>query len=164
MLYKLNADDWKDYKALRLESLTKHAGFFGGFLEKEQQYTDQYWKDFLSESTRAVFGLRIEHELVGITGVGDSYADSTGKTALLFGSYIREEYRGARLSRELYHARIEWAKAQGRYERILVSHREDNEASRRANQAFGFQYIGTVESTFGDGKIAKNLQYELRLQ
>lgn len=101
--------------------------------------------------------------LIGITAVFTFNGDSTGQTAILAMSFIDPEYRGRGLSRLLYEARVAWAKAQPNLTRVIVSHRESNEVSRRANQHFGFVYTHTTSRTWPDGVTENELHYELRL-
>lgn len=160
---QLTAADWQAYKSVRLEALSRHAAVFGISLEAERTREDGSWKDMLSNGTQAFFGLYDGREIVGITGIiTDSYVKNS-RTAILIASYIREEYRGRRLSHLLYAARIEWAIKSGQFDRILVGHKEGNEASRRANQAFGFEPVGGEEQIWGDGSRGLNFKYEVRL-
>ena len=76
-------------------------------------------------------------------------------------SYIDSEYRGKGLSALLYQARINWARTLG-FERITVGHREGNEASKAANQKFGFVFLEKEEIDFPDGR-AFDYRYELKL-
>lgn len=161
---KFEAQDWRIYKAIRLEALALHGHVFGGSLAAESAWSDSQWEYMLGKSDYAFFGLYDGRTLVGSTCVFTSRDDKTGRTALLAGSYIRENYRGRRLSRLLYAARIDWIIASNKYERILVGHREDNEASRRANQRFGFVRIGQEEKQWGDGSVGVLHNYEMRLK
>jgi RimJ/RimL family protein N-acetyltransferase len=112
----------------------------------------------------AIFGLYDHETLIGSTAAFTDRADETGKTCFLAGSYIREEYRGHGLSKLFYEARIGWAKSHGGFNTITVGHREGNEASRRANQKFGFQFKETIEKQWGDGSTGTLHVYELRIR
>src|SRR5690606_29692872 len=120
--------------------------------EDEVVKDDDYWQDMLDEHNCAVFGLYNDEKIIGIGGVFSSKSDVSGQTAILAMGYIEPEYRGRKLSRLLYEARISWARQQSQFDKIIVSHRRGNEASRRANQAFGFLRIGTEVIQFADGK------------
>jgi len=161
---KLGRDDWQAYKALRLEALARHGNVFGGEFDAEFAYADDVWQDMFTNNAMALFGLYDSDKLIGITGVARDRDDPGGKTAVLFASYIRDQYRGQKLSHLLYQARIDWAKNSGLFDRITVGHRDGNEASRRANQAFGFEYTHQVEKTWGDGSHGIIHHYEMRLK
>jgi hypothetical protein len=48
--------------------------------------------------------------------------------------------------------------------RILVSHRESNQASFRANQKHGFKFTHKENKTWPDGKTEPDVFYELALR
>ncbi len=159
----LIASDWQDYKRLRLEALQLHAANFGASYLEEASLSDENWREMMSGPGFQRFGLYSDdRQMVGIGGVVTDRND--GRSAILVAGYIRQEYRGKGYSRLLYEARIQWAIDCGQYNRIIVGHHEGNEASRRANQAFGFEYIGAEEKSFGDGSRAIEHQYEVRLK
>ena len=160
---QFEAKDWPIYKAIRLEALARHENVFGGSFAGESAWSNSQWEYMLGRSDQAFFGLYDGKELIGSTCVFTARDDKSGKTALLAGSYIREEYRGKKLSRLLYAARLEWIMGSGRYDRVIVAHKDGNEASRRANQAFGFALVGQNEDVWGDGSRGIKYNYEMRL-
>ena len=78
--------------------------------------------------------------------------------------YIDPSYRGRCLSKLLYQLRIDWARQHQPFKRLVISHREGNEASRRANQVFGFRYIGKEDIDWPDGVKAPDYLYELDME
>jgi RimJ/RimL family protein N-acetyltransferase len=160
---QFEAKDWPVYKAIRLEALARHEDVYGGSLKGESAWSDSQWEYMLGKSDQAFFGLYDGKTLIGSTCVFTARDDKSGKTALLAGSYIREEYRGQKLSRLLYAARLEWIIGRGQYDRVIVGHKDGNEASRRANQAFGFAHTGQEEDVWGDGSRGIKHSYEMRL-
>jgi RimJ/RimL family protein N-acetyltransferase len=162
MIKQFQASDWQAYRAIRREALINHADRFGGTLEQEDQNTESDYKRFLSDHNCAFFGLYDDAEVVGSTAIFTDREHE--RTAILAGSYIREAYRGQKLSRLFYQARIDWARGHGGFDRIEVGHRQDNEASRKANQAFGFTWIAQKMHRFGDGKDDVLHVYEMRLR
>lgn len=153
-------DDWQDYRAIRLEALQTESHFFGTGYEEELNETEEQWRKRLSHSIGAYWGLFYETECVGLTGIWPRQKEND--TLLLRSSYIRSQHRGMGLSGLFYTARIEWAKAHG-YKRLVVYHREGNEASKAANQKFGFRYTHTESMDWPDGSADGHICYELRL-
>lgn len=160
---QLNRYDWQALRAIRLKALQNHAEVYGSRYEDEAIKDDRYWQDMLDGHDCAVFGLYDDQCLIGIGGAFTDKHDESGQTAVLAMGYIETNYRGQKLSRLLYEARIGWAQAQHRFTKIVVSHRRGNEASRRANQAFGFSYSGTGLTHFIDGEDAE-IKYEMELE
>lgn len=158
----LKAQDWPLYKHIRLEALRLHEDVYGTSFKEMCERHGSEWEDIVSQTDSAFFGLFDSDAIVGTGGIFTHKTEE--RTGVLIGAYIREAYRGRGLSRLLYQARIDWAKQSGLFDRLLIGHREGNEASRRANQAFGFQPIGMIDYVFGNGETAKDHQYELRLK
>ena len=154
-------DEWADLRAIRLRALQNHPDVFSSNYKREEAYDEARWREMIAQDTGCVFGLYDGDKVIGLTGVFVSRDDPTGKTAVFAMSYIDPAYRGQKLSRYLYEARIGWAQAQPQIEKIVISHRESNEASRRANQAFGFQHIDTQAKDWPDGTSENEMIYQL---
>ncbi|MFA7277258.1 MAG: GNAT family protein [Pseudobdellovibrionaceae bacterium] len=155
-------DDWAIYRAARLEALRLNSNVFLRSEDEESVKQDEYWREHLRDTYgSAIFGLYSGDDVIGLTGAF-RWRESPLDTVILGMSYIRPEYRGRGLSRLFYEKRLEWAWAQGGITRILVAHREGNEASRAANQKWGFAPYGSEIITYGNGECAKNYKYELR--
>jgi GNAT superfamily N-acetyltransferase len=155
--------DWEAFKAIRLEALGKHENFFAVSVNSASSKEDGYWKDTLLDVHKAaVFGLYDVDKVIGLTAI---FRDWTGRegVAVLCMSYIREEYRGQGLSEKLYEARIDWAKSQGDIRIVTVGHREGNDASRAANQRWGFELTEVKDQVYGNGETAKDYIYELKI-
>ncbi|MBL1408496.1 GNAT family N-acetyltransferase [Sphingobacterium faecale] len=157
-LIRLSADQWQAYKDIRLEALQAEPGKFGSNYAKESNYSDQEWSTLLENDNRAIFGLYHQSNLVGLTGVALFYGDHS--KALLFSSYIKPEHRGKGVSTLFYEERMAWAR-QKNCRSILVSHRAGNEASKAANQRFGFVYTHSEKVTWPDGSTDDELMYSL---
>lgn len=158
---QVRVDEWEKLKAKRLQALRDTPLFFSSTYEGISAKPDSFWIDMLCNDDERIFGLFDTEMLIGITGIFKSIHDPEGKTALLGMSYIDKEYRGMGLSKLLYQARLDWAREKG-FEKAAVSHREGNEASKAANQKFGFQFIKAVEFEFSNG-MAFDHRYELVL-
>ena len=160
----LGVGDLNAFREMRLRALREHTGFFGVHPDEAAASPDSYWEETLDGRGKQVFGLFDGARMIGITAVFTDREDPSGQTAVLAMSYILPEYRGRKLSRLLYQARIDWAKAQPPFKRIVVSHRADNESSRRANQTFGFEHVGSKEKRWPDGTVAQDECYVMRIK
>lgn len=156
--------DWQTYRAIRLEALTENADVFGASFDGEASKDNSFWKDRLKGPDKGTaFGLYDGSTVIGLTGI---YRDWNGRegVAILCMSYIRADYRRKGLSDLLYKARIDWAKAQGDIRILEVGHREGNDASRGANQRWGFVFKGIDEKhPYGNGDQARNYIYQLEI-
>ena len=157
--------DWREFSRIRLKALKTDPLVFGSNYEKESQFTEADWKSRLQKSVdSAIFMLFAGETPIGITGVSVFNEDATGKTAILWGSWLEPRFRAKGLSNLMYEARLEWARAHPSIERVIVSHRASNVASKYANQKHGFVFTKTHEKVWVDGETEDEVCYELKLK
>ncbi len=161
---QITEDDWLVFSRIRLRALQTDPNVFGSNYKLESKYTENDWRERLRSKEVAVFLLFDGETPVGMTGAVIAKDDPTGKTALLWGSWLAPEYRGRGLSEMMYQARIKWAKDQPAIEKIIVSHRASNLASKYANQKHGFKFTHTKEKLWIDGATEDEIFYELEIK
>jgi RimJ/RimL family protein N-acetyltransferase len=160
----LTTDDWWKFSTIRLEALQKFPQFFLSSYETEIRQTPEEWRDWLNQQGKCVVGLYADKALVGIQGVFTWRKDATGATGVVASSCIKPEHQGRGLADKLYESCIEWALGYPPWKKLIVSHREGNEASRRAILKRGFQLTGKAAISWPDGSIADEYNYELDLE
>ncbi len=159
----LDVAEWSQLRDLRLRALEDAPGAFAVTYEEAAHRSESDWRTMITNPSRRIFGLFDGDKLIGITGVLTSSEDPSD-TAMLVMSYIDRAYRRRGLSSMFYEARLAWARAQPKLVRVVVSHRESNEASRRANQRHGFIATGQITPrVWPDGATENEVFYELRL-
>ena len=161
---QLTEDDWRLFSEVRLKALQTDPQVFGSNYELESKYSETDWRDRLRAKDLAVFLLFADETPIGITGVGVSRADPTRRTAFLWGSWLEPEFRRRGISDLMYKTRLDWARNQPGIEKIVVSHRASNVASKYANQKHGFVFTHTDEKTWTDGATEDEVWYELKLE
>jgi|SRR5579884_1480074 len=161
----LEKSDWQTLKLLRLEALRSEPHVFSRRYDDEAGRSDEEWQQIASNENagQQVFGLFAADEMIGITAIFTDREDPTGKTAVLAMSYLKPCYRRRGLSNLLYQARLDWARTQGTFASIRVSHRLSNAASRQANQRHGFTEITSVDRMWPDGTAEPEVFYQLTL-
>lgn len=160
----LETDDWQDFRHVRLHALKSHPESYGSNFASENTRSDDEWRDILESQTMGVFGAFNGKALVGLAAAYDWRYDETGKSACLGMWYMAHEYRKCGEFVGLVELTIAWAKAQERFDRIVVSHREGNDSSKAVNQKLGFQYFMSRADQWPDGEIVDNHFYELRIK
>lgn len=161
VLTKMSEEEWEDFRSIRLEALRTNPSVFLSSYDSALSQDEEYWRSQLRSDANAIFLLKDGKTPVGLTGAF-RYRESPEDTVVLGMSFLRPEYRGCGLSALFYEARIKWAKEQDGINRIIVSHRAGNEASRGANQKFGFVFCEVIEADFPDGTRDFEYKYELR--
>lgn len=160
---RLRPDEWQDFRRLRLEALSHDPGAFVRSMAEELARPDGHWREMLESDDGAIFGLFAGEMLVGITAVFVDYAIPARDTAGLGMTWLHPDYRGRNVSRLIFAHRIAWAREK-RLARIAVSHRADNEPSRRAILAHGFIPTVRMPHRWPDGANVDNITYELILK
>jgi RimJ/RimL family protein N-acetyltransferase len=161
---QLSEDDWRLLAGIRLKALQTDPSVFGSNLESESKFTEAEWRSRLRSEDSAIFMLFENEAPIGMTGVSVFREDPTNRTAIFWGSWIEPRFRRQGHSGLMYKARLEWAKAHPLIERIVVSHRASNVASKFANQKHGFVFTRTHAKVWTDGKTEDELCYELKLE
>ncbi|MCA1625255.1 MAG: GNAT family N-acetyltransferase [Acidobacteria bacterium] len=161
---QLTEDDWRDFSRVRLKALQTDPEVFGSNYEKESQMTEAEWRGRLQAKDNAIFLIYAGDMPIGMTGVSINWNDPTEKTALLWGSWLAPRARRKGLSELMYQTRINWAKQQPTVEKIIVSHRASNVASKYANQKHGFVLTHKTEKVWTDGATEDEIFYELKIK
>ena len=159
----LDRSEWRIFKSLRLHALQTEPGVFAASYGAEAAYGEHRWRETVQGPGHQVFGLFDDQKLIGITAAFTWREDPCGETAILAMSFLLPEYRGRGLSRLLYDARLDWIRAQPQFKRVVVSHRDSNEISRRANQKYGFSVFQRAARQWPDGQVADEIFYELKI-
>lgn len=160
---QLSENDWRLLRQVRLEALRSDPAVFGANYEAESKLTEKEWRSRLRAADSAIFMLFDDETPVGMTGVSVYRDDPAKRTAIFWGSWLAPAFRRRGLSDLIYKSRIEWAKMHPGIERIIVSHRASNVASKYANQKHGFVFTRTHEKVWTDGKTEDEVCYELKL-
>jgi RimJ/RimL family protein N-acetyltransferase len=155
-------EEWALFRDFRLAALAAAPGVYLGSVAESSTRSDEEWRAMLADPRHRIFALFDGETLIGITAAFTHREEP--QTALLAMSFILPAYRKAGLSRLLYEARLDWIRSAGRFRRVIVSHRASNEASRRANQHFGFVPIGRNSIAWPDGTTEDEINYELVLR
>ncbi len=163
IIRQLTESDGGIFKTLRLHALKTEPDKFSSNYERESAYTDSEWQGWLGNEINAFFGLFDNGNLIGITGIVRLDRNPQATEAILVASYLLPAYRRQGLSRKLYQARLDWAASQPGLKQVRVSHRESNEASRRAHQAFGFIFSSKEMMEWPDGLEENQASYLLDL-
>jgi RimJ/RimL family protein N-acetyltransferase len=157
-------EDWQMYKAIRLHALQSDPKSFGSPYAKEKSRPDDMWREGVSRADVAIFGVYHYGDLIGMTGAALLADADGGKTVKLWGSWLEPSWRGKGVSEKMYEARLNWARAQPDVRRVIVSHRESNIASKKANQKHGFIPTHQDDRDWPDGAIEPEVFYELVLR
>lgn len=155
-------EEWRFYKSIRLKALLSDPGVFGSSHALEAFEPDAKWQKALVSPDIGVFGVFHFGDVIGMTGIVLDRNDRS--TAKLWGSWLEPKWRDRGLSQKMYAARIDWARRHPDVQRIVVSHRESNTASKMANQKHGFAFTHKSEHVWRDGVTEPEVFYVLAVK
>jgi ribosomal protein S18 acetylase RimI-like enzyme len=137
-LRRLTPDDAALYRDIRLEGLAESPNAFSSTMEDEE---GRPLESFAARLTATyVVGAFSGPELAGVAGFYVQAGPKHAHKGMLWGMYVRPEYRGAGIGRLLVEVIIEHARKHVELVQLLVV--SDNLAARRLYESFGFVEYG----------------------
>ncbi|RUS45818.1 GNAT family N-acetyltransferase [Cohnella sp. AR92] len=144
MIRQLTIEDIDAYWALRLRAIREHPESFGAAYEEE--------KDLPMETVRARFpasddlfalGAFEEKELVGMVGLSRERRQKLRHKAMIWGMYVRSDYQGRGIGRQLITAMQQKASELEGLEKLILYVVVGNDSAQRLYRSTGFQTFGT---------------------
>lgn len=105
---QLTADDWEQWKEIRLESLVDCPAAFGASFEEESIREDSFFKNTMVNT--AVWGGFINGKLVSVVGFCTQAGERYKHRGKIFGVYTTPAARGKGICKKLMQISIEYAK------------------------------------------------------
>ncbi|GGL42994.1 GNAT family N-acetyltransferase [Phycicoccus endophyticus] len=155
----LGAEDWEQYRSMRLTALRESPEAFVAKLADEESEPEAFWRARMERSTRLL--AERDGEALGIASVGEVGEDHEGH-AQLFGLFVRPEARGTGVAAALVRAGARVATEQGRTQLYYWVGTDNGRAVAFAS-SFGFRPTGTrrpmrvVSEDDGEEEIAMTL-------
>lgn len=147
---RTTADEWREYRDLRLEALLDSPTNFGQTHEQALAMPDELWQERAranAASEEQAFYVALDDadpsgRLVGMWGLVPHRERS--ETHIVVGVYVRPEARGTDVARRLNQSCIDFGRTTAAKELILLV-RDDNGRGRRFYEREGFVYTGNKE-------------------
>jgi RimJ/RimL family protein N-acetyltransferase len=154
---RLGPDDWQVFRRVRLAALKDAPEAFGSTLEREAQYTEAHWREWLARPARVRFVAELDDQVIGTVG-GGPYND--GDAAELTSMWVDPDSRRRGVGQALVRVVIDWAREAG-LTQVLLWVADGNERAERLYARNGFRRTGDVqEIRKGEGRI----EYEMSLR
>ncbi len=136
--------DVESFRALRLEALKNHPDAFGQAYADAAAKENEYWLNRLNinEVEDALFFAEKDSQLIGMTGIHRSMAVKAKHAAMIWGVYVKPEWRGNHISESLIQSCVEWAKTQG-VVIVKLAVVTGNLSALRCYEKCGFKTYGT---------------------
>lgn len=159
---QMKVEDWEQFRDIRLFSLQESPHAYGSSYADAVNLSESEWKNYLGQKDKAIFGLFDHKKIMGLGSV--RVLDDTKEHAGLFMGYVAPDYRGRGLSKLLYEARIEWARAHPSVSAVITFNKASNIAAQAMNKGFGFKLISRKpRDNWPDGSTDDALKFKLNL-
>ena len=126
---RLDADDWRVWRDLRLRSLADSPDAFGSTLEREEAFAEQDWRD-------RVQGMAVVAFVEGTpAALGGGFRIRPGWVQVV-AMWTDPAYRGRGLARQVLDTIVRTARSENR--RLVLDVAQGNSAARTAYEHYGF--------------------------
>ncbi len=144
MIRKLNFEDINSFIGIRLESLRVNPeAFLTTYDEDSCHNLKSITERFEQHSeNNFILGKFINNELVGIVGLFREQRIKTSHKAMIWGVFVKEDFRGNGYSRELMYEILEIAKSLDGLELINISVVSENQRAYKLYKSLGFDEWG----------------------
>ncbi|MGL4744846.1 MAG: GNAT family N-acetyltransferase [Dermatophilaceae bacterium] len=131
----LSADEWEQYRTVRLAALEESPDAFVATHEQEAAEPEEFWRARMTRSTRLL--AERDGEALGIASVG-AVADDESGSAQLFGLWVRPAARGSGAATALVRSSAESAADAGKAHLVYWVGTDNGRAVAFAS-GFGFR-------------------------
>ncbi len=135
--------DLMDFRELRLEALRNNPASFGSDYDTVKANPLQFWISRLyagSEDGALYFAVHSE-DLIGMCGIQLGTSPKTRHSATIWGVYVKPEWQGLHIARNLIENCIEWGSHHGvKVAKLAVV--ADNASAIRCYESAGFSVYG----------------------
>jgi len=136
---QLQKHDWVLWKEIRLEALQLHPDAFGSSFEEVSLWSDEEFQQMLLRND--MFGGFVKGELAGVAGFFIYELQKLKHRGCLFGLYVKKEYRGKGVARQLIIKLVNHASSKVMQLHCTVT--TDNTCATHLYQKLGFKIYGT---------------------
>lgn len=142
----LNADDARQFQAVRLQGLRDvPTAFASSFEEEEAKPLAAVAKALAADDNGAVFGAFDDSTLVGITGVRREMHHKLAHKAIVWGVFVVPGYRNRGIGRRLVAEALEYAFSTLEIRQVNLVVNTSNRAAIALYESMGFRTFGVEE-------------------
>jgi ribosomal protein S18 acetylase RimI-like enzyme len=139
---KLKPDKWKDYRDLRLDALKNEPLAFASSYREEKNITRHEWKKRSKNALFAVLG----DKPIGMIVYLFNDKIKTKHIAHIFGVYVKKEYRGREIGKNLIEDVLKIIEENVNISKIRLIINPDQKAAVKIYENFGFDIVGRLKN------------------
>lgn len=166
---KLTQDDAAAFRALRIDMCDRHPEAFGQTPEEVREMTDEKFLDWYAPNEsfpeKFVAGMFDGTTLIGTVGFRREDSFKEHHCGFIWTVYLRSEFRGKGLSKQLMQWVIERCREMEGLEMLVLTVAATQTNARALYRTLGFVQIGTMPQGYRlpDGRYIDNEEMILRL-
>ena len=141
VIKKLPVSRWKDYRDLRLEALKKDPTAFESSYEEQRLAKENKWK----KGIRNVLFAMSNDKPIGMIVYVFEDKMKTRHLANIFGVYVKKEFRGMGIGRQLIESAISMIKQNKNIIKIGLTVNPKQKAALSLYKKFGFKKVGLMK-------------------
>lgn len=154
-IVKLTPDQWKEYKALRLEALKEDPEAFGSTYEEDADKPDEEWKSRLEKAQKLknywMFFAKLNGELVGMVGARETSPPDTPPIIKIYGVYVSSKVRGKGIGKKLMTYLLEEITKNPKWKKARVKVFPTQKIAINLYKSLGFKIIDKITEDFPGG-------------
>jgi len=136
---QIYADDWEDFKRIRLEAFaTDPLAFSPKQVREAANYSEETWKEYMTKREAVVLTAKENNKIVGLIG---SYKESD-EIAVIWGTYVNPSYRGRGIGKKLLQKIINSIEKDNSTKKIKLWVEENHHVAKSLYEQFGFNVVG----------------------
>ncbi len=138
--------DAEQFRDLRLTAIRNHQATFTSDYGGQARASLERWRERVIEGAgdndeSAIAVAEAQGQLVGMAGIRRGGTEKTEHNAIIWGVYVRDGWRGARLTEALFDRCVAWARQHG-VTVVKLTVLATNAAAIRAYLRYGFSIYG----------------------
>ena len=163
---RLTPADASEFQALRLAGLKDEPVSFASSYEEEKDLPASTIEERLAiKSDRGLFGAFENERLVGLVALGREDLNNLSHKALIWGMYVKPEFRGKGMARALMCEALSLARSVREVKQVNLCANARNLAAIQLYESLGFKSFGHEPgSMFINGELHDEIHMCLRLR
>lgn len=145
----LQAEDWRELRAIRLEAFSQSPAAFSTTLAEALARPDDDWRQRLAAARSIHLAARGEGRVIGLAGAHLESDEGDQTVAVVFGMYVSEAFRGRGIGRLLLQALLDRLQAMPRIETVRLWVRPSQRPALRLYESLGFRIDGEADDGSG---------------
>lgn len=154
-IVKLTSDQWKEYRALRLESLKEDPEAFGATYEENASKTDEEWKSRLERAQKLknywMFFAKLNGEIVGMLGARETIPPDSDPTIKIYSVFVAKHARGKGISKKLMLHLLKEVTKNPKWKKARVKVFPTQEIAINLYKSLGFEIRDKITEDFPSG-------------